>query len=251
MADISFQVKEGDHCKDNLETDVVDLMKKRLPPYVVSCLVTSGYDSLDVILGMDTSENPGNSIETIERFVEKYHSEGGQISCEQNVPIKLPHPFVFPPGHRIMISNFISELKKSVKTGKKHSLNASESTKAKRERLQQSTSYSSSSDGTVEGAADISDDTICSVTNQVRRGISSWVRKQQNCFLKENQHFAVKVQKCKYSLTISAFVQCLPCGKKIQLQRDPKTPSSFMLSNWTRHMKGCRMLHKTQSNNFP
>ena len=32
---------------------------------------------------MDTSENPGNSIETIERFVEKYHSEGGQISCEK------------------------------------------------------------------------------------------------------------------------------------------------------------------------
>ena len=179
MADVSFQ-EDGDHSKDKVETtcNVVDLMKKKLPPYVVSCLVTSGYDSLDVILGTDTSENLGNSIEKIEKFVEKYHSEGGQIAFEKNVPIKLPHPFIFPPGHRIMISNFISELKQSVKTGKKHCLIASEcSTKAKRARLQKSTL--SNSDGIV---ADISDDTICSVTKQVRCGISSWVESNRTAF---------------------------------------------------------------------
>ena len=66
--------KSDDHCKDNLETAVVNLIEKKLPSYLVSTLVTSGYDSLDVIIGMDTSENTGNSIETIERIVENYHS---------------------------------------------------------------------------------------------------------------------------------------------------------------------------------
>lgn len=100
MADIPQD--KDDHCRDTPEVNVVDLMRKKLPPYVVNCLVTSGYDSLDVILGMDVSESPGNSIETVEMLVEKYHSKGGQISCGKNVLIKLPHPFVFPPGHRIM-----------------------------------------------------------------------------------------------------------------------------------------------------
>lgn len=233
MADIHFHDKEDDHCKNNPEVDVVDLMRKKLPPYVVSCLVTSGYDSLDVILAMDTSENPGNSIEIVEKFVEKYHSEGGQISCSINAPIKLPHPFVFPPGHRIIINDFVSELMKSVQAGKKHGLKASDSVEAKRKRLQQSTSslnYSCSSDGTVEKAANISDETVSSVTKQVRCGISCWVKKQRSFFLKENQHFVVKAQRCKHS-TISAFVQCLPCGNKIQLHKDPKTPSNYMLSN--------------------
>ena len=71
-------------------------MMKNLPPYAVNCLATSGYDSIDVILVMDTSERPGNSIETIEKFVEKYHSEGSKICCgKSDVSIKLPHLLYF------------------------------------------------------------------------------------------------------------------------------------------------------------
>ena len=168
---------------DCKEVDVVALMRKKLPPYVVNCLVTSGYDSLEVILGMDTSERPRNSIETIERFVEKYHSEGGQISCGIDASIKLPHPFVFPPGHRIMINNFVDEVKKCVQACKKHSLTASESIEAKRKKLQQSGTSDSNSlcsrDTSVEAATEICGETISSVTRQVRCGISCWVRKQQ------------------------------------------------------------------------
>ena len=55
MADMC---KEDEHSKDNREVNVVDswvdLMMKTLSPHVVNCLVTSGYDSIDVILGMDT-----------------------------------------------------------------------------------------------------------------------------------------------------------------------------------------------------
>ena len=108
MMDIHSYDKRDDHY--NPEVDVVDFMKKKLPPYVVGCLIAAGYDSFDVILGMDTSESPENSIEKIEKFMEKYHSEGGQIFCGKNVSIKLSHPFIFPPGHRMMIENFVSEL---------------------------------------------------------------------------------------------------------------------------------------------
>ena len=54
----------------------------------------------------------------------------------------------------------------------------------------------------------------------------------------------VKAQRCMHSSTILIFVQWLPCGKKIQLHRDPKTPTNFMLSNWTWHVKVCKLLHK-------
>ena len=172
---------------DCKEVDVVALMRKKLPPYVVNCLVTSGYDSLEVILGMDTSERLGNFIETIERFVEKYHSEGGQISCGIDASIKLPHPFVFPPGHCIMINNFVDEVKKCVQACKKHSLTACESVEAKRKKLQQSGTSDSNQDSnslcsrdtSVEAATEICGETISSVTRQVRCGISCWVRKQQ------------------------------------------------------------------------
>lgn len=32
--------KEDEHSTDNPEVDVIDLMSKKLPPYVVNCLVT-------------------------------------------------------------------------------------------------------------------------------------------------------------------------------------------------------------------
>jgi len=68
---------------------------------------------------MDTSDSPENSIGIIDGFVKKYYSEGGQISCGKNASIKLPHPFVFPPDHRVMIHNFVSETKEKCKMWQK------------------------------------------------------------------------------------------------------------------------------------
>ena len=47
----------------DLHEDLHALMKEKLPPYVVRCFLAAGYDEADVISSMDTSENPGNSIE--------------------------------------------------------------------------------------------------------------------------------------------------------------------------------------------
>ena len=68
----------------------------------MNCLATSGYDSLEVTLGMETSERPGISIEKIERFEEKNQWRWSNFLRVSNASIKLLHPFVFLPGHRIM-----------------------------------------------------------------------------------------------------------------------------------------------------
>ncbi len=53
--------------------DVISLMRSVLPEYVVNCLLASGYDVADVISTMDISDNPGNSIETIEKFIKSHY----------------------------------------------------------------------------------------------------------------------------------------------------------------------------------
>jgi len=44
-------------------------MKKKLPEYIVKCFQAAGYDDMDTIAKMDTSENPGNSISKIEQYI--------------------------------------------------------------------------------------------------------------------------------------------------------------------------------------
>ena len=48
---------------------VMRLMKQKLPPYIVNCVVSAGFDEIEVLSSMDTSENPGNSIEKIEKYI--------------------------------------------------------------------------------------------------------------------------------------------------------------------------------------
>ena len=48
---------------------MIILMKKRLPDYIVKCLLAAGYDELDVICDMNTVETPQNCIGKVEKFV--------------------------------------------------------------------------------------------------------------------------------------------------------------------------------------
>ena len=36
--------------------DVLEMMKQKLPEYVVKCLISAGYDEIEVLSTMDTSE---------------------------------------------------------------------------------------------------------------------------------------------------------------------------------------------------
>ena len=73
-------------------------MKDALPPYIVKCFTTAGFDTMQVILKMDVSDEPGNSIEQIEQFISDEH------------PDLLTSKSKKPPGHRIRIQQFVSEL---------------------------------------------------------------------------------------------------------------------------------------------
>ena len=92
---------------DEPSIDVIGLMKQKLPEYVAKCLMSAGYDEIEVLSTMGTNEKQGNSIEKIESFIEKRCAD----SSEHN-PFSS-HPFEFPPGHRVQICNFVWELKKS------------------------------------------------------------------------------------------------------------------------------------------
>jgi len=57
---------------NNLEVDVLTLIEKRLPRYVMNCLQAAGYDDLKVIASMDAAEGEKSScISTIEEFIER------------------------------------------------------------------------------------------------------------------------------------------------------------------------------------
>ena len=48
-------------------------MRRKLPGYVVNCLLAAGFDSTDAISSMDVTEGPNNSIEVIETFIDKHY----------------------------------------------------------------------------------------------------------------------------------------------------------------------------------
>ena len=96
---------------DSPEDDAMKSLEKKLPPYVVNCLKTAGFDSVDAICSMDVSERRENSIRVIENYVEQYYSTHQNLFANPSGCVQ-PKPFRFPPGHRMQIINFVREVKK-------------------------------------------------------------------------------------------------------------------------------------------
>ena len=84
-------------------------MRERLPSYAVNCLLAAGYDAPDAISSMNIVEGPGNSIEVIEKLIDQHFRGHEEYYSHRTL---ASHPFVFPPGHKIRIGNFVSEVKK-------------------------------------------------------------------------------------------------------------------------------------------
>ena len=80
-------------------------MKEKFSDYIVQCFTMSGFNDIDAIMEMNVDEGAGNSISTIEEFID-HHSFP---SCMN--PYLHNHPFEFPPGHRIRIRHFVKETK--------------------------------------------------------------------------------------------------------------------------------------------
>ena len=95
---------------DDPEIDIITVMQKELPSYIVKCFSLAGYDKREVIMSMDTSNKEGNSISIIEKYIDQRHKNDPEVSPG----VSSTHPelsFVFPPGHRTRIRNFVKMLK--------------------------------------------------------------------------------------------------------------------------------------------
>lgn len=57
------------------EMDLISLMREVLPEYVVHCFLAAGYNVPDVTTSMNISEEPGNSIDLIEKYINDQHKE--------------------------------------------------------------------------------------------------------------------------------------------------------------------------------
>ena len=215
------------------ETNVLTLMKKRLPEYIVNCFLAAGYDVQEVISAMDISSNPGNSITQIESFI------GRRYKGDRRFSITPAMDFEFPPGHRLRICNFVREVRticdgdgKEHTRGRKRKRTCSGGVKGTKHRLT----------STDESENEVN---VSTVSNQIRRSISVWVRKQTDLGLKtlqENKHFSIsvtRVAKDPHSLAVS--VRCVGCNTQVRLQKRDNTSNTmpYLISNWCRHVKKC------------
>lgn len=194
----------------SLTDEALNLMKSKLPQYVVNSLVAAGFDTLEVISLMDVTSDDGNSIDKVEKYVTSEH------------PDWLPNGR-FPPGHRLRVRLFVEEVKNSLTPKhKKVSLG-----KSKR-------GYGLSDCKGKRPKTDARPSNQASVYAIIRRQIARW-KEQQSGMLKElteQKHFQVRVD-LDSSDECSPYVVCLLCNRKCMLG----SKGDFVLiSNWTRHV---------------
>ena len=209
-----------------------DFLKDSLPPYIAQCFILSGYDSARVVAQMTTS-GPNNSIDQIEQFILAEYPD--DPSCYHMSKVRSTGIFV--PGHRIKIADFIGDVK-AYKTPVKRKLNSQNSKGMKKIRPQD----------TLESKAE-----ECRGQRYDLQGISDCVRKRilkwvQKCdvlhYLKEHKDYLVKV-KLDVSNQPVVSVFCSSCSKEYKLHKKEGTTSNdddtstFMISNWTNHVKKC------------
>lgn len=222
------------------ETDFISSMRAALPEYVVNCFLAAGYDVPEVVMSMNTCEEPDNSIDLIERYIHDHYREDAK--CRFNPYSDIGKPFCFPPGHRIRIRNFVCELNQKkvdvdTRACRKRKLAASENVSSCKKG--RDSTYSSESESEVS---------ITSVSEQIRVNICKWVKKQTEEHLRnlaENKDFYIAVTHvAKEPHTLSSSIRCNACQTVIQLYQKSKAIKSlpFQISNWTRHVKQCAKL---------
>jgi len=65
------------------QVDLVALMEKRLPSYVINCLRAAGFDELEVKASMDIIDGEESSTSKIERYIEKRHKGNRHLHAAQ------------------------------------------------------------------------------------------------------------------------------------------------------------------------
>lgn len=227
---------EEHNCKEvskeeyDMEYDVISLMERRLPRYVVNCFRAAGYDEIQVVASMDTSDREMNSISIIEKYIEgKFKHNPDMLPPTMSLGAH-PTPFEFPPGHRIRICNFVKEVKQLLSS----SLHYTSASLKQPQEQPRPTKKLKLLPHSVEKAPHTSSEVSC----QIHMSIATWVKQQKlNCLntLQEGKHYFVVV-KNDGNDQVSAFVKCCICHTSVRLQQ---LNQHYQLSNWTRHIKRC------------
>ena len=218
------------------EEEFMNLLKASLPPYIVQCFIMSGYDSARVVAQM-TTNGPDNSINQMEKFILKEYSD--DPSCYHMS--KTKSTYVFAPGHRIKIADFINDVK-AYKVPVKRKLNNNLATKKK---------FRSHASSSVKDPPEPLEEPqrfdLQSISDSVRKRIFKWVQQSNTLnHLKEHRDYAVKVT-LDVSNTPTVSVLCTLCSKEYKLHNKDSTTDidtedsklNFMISNWTGHVKKC------------
>jgi len=222
------------------EVDIFALMDKQLPSYVVNCLRAAGFDELEVIASMDITDGEENSINKIERYIEKRQKNNPEMLPPCCTPESMNSlPFEFPPGHRIRICKFVDEIKQ---------LNKNMSHKAVSQRTKQCTTTNKTK--LTDKAANQVLLSVNDVYCQVLESLKEWIHRAKLTHLnslKEKTHYSVTVKDQNHG-QIAALVNCIMCRKSICLQL---VNNRFILSNWTKHVKKCAARHNVNDPSQP
>ena len=234
MGDESNQTSGATDSVKSKEEQARLALQDELPTYIVESFMATGYDTLQVISKMDTSNSPGNSLEEIEQFIS---TELREDPCFAR-GITNRSVFKFLPGHCRRIIDFVNQIKSSMeqeekaKWFKKKRLGDTSSVKfcAPATKVKRGTCGTEDPDDVV--------DQVKAVTI-IQQQITKWQRTQSSSKLrelKETVHFDIKVALLKDSTNLSASVLCKICDKSSTLGFKGGT---VLLSNWTRHIVKC------------
>ena len=140
-----------------------------------------------------------------------------------------------PPGHRILLSKFVKDVRKQVNPYSKISKPHTKDIKAKDTRV---TAVSSRSDCPTDIDHDVD---LADTTSKIRKQIVTWQHAQNNIHLrqlKEHTEYRVIVEpSTSQCSSFCAAILCTMCDKKVYL--GVSSNKLVKLSNWIRHVKGC------------
>ena len=230
----------------SLTKEALQLMKQRLPQYVVDSFVSAGFDTLGVIADMDTSDKPGNSLQAIEEFINSEHPNDVRFTRGTGT-------FKFPPGHRHTIARFVREVRQ-LEEDKRRACPKRECDapckNPKRRKVVQNIPKEmiiGASDSSSSESVDNVAVSQVGILGDIRRQVTKWQQSQKHAKLrqlKEHGEYEVQVKAKVESGNLMASIVCKLCGKRYSLGQKEGKP---MISNWTKHITKCVMTPKRRA----
>ena len=225
---------------ESLTTAAISVMRRKLPGYVVECLVAAGYDTLAAIGNMDISHEAGNSIQLIEEYINSTHPNDPKFMRTNNMAATT---FKIPPGHRQTIETFVKEIRqqedeKTRRVRKRVSESSCAVPKRKLAKAKETSTYSGKGSSS-SSSVDVAPRTQASTAGYIRQQVVKWQRLQKDVKLrelKELEQYEVHVKCKEVGDDLAASIHCKVCHKSYSLGHKE---GRVMISNWTKHITKC------------